>query len=60
MISNIFNNKELPIYAKGENSREWIHVLDHYRSYSPYLKGKPGESYNVVWQVEKYCFSKKY
>ena len=29
MISNIFNNKELPIYAKGKNSREWIHVEDH-------------------------------
>ena len=29
MISNIFNNKNLPIYAKGKNSREWIHVRDH-------------------------------
>ena len=26
MILNVFNNKELPIYAKGKNSREWIHV----------------------------------
>ena len=24
MITNIFQNKELPIYAKGQNSREWI------------------------------------
>ena len=48
MISNIFNNKELPIYAKGENSREWIHVLDHCEAlFTLYLKGKPGESYNV-------------
>jgi len=29
MISNIFNSKVLPIYAKGKNSREWIHVRDH-------------------------------
>ncbi len=29
MISNIFNNKELPVYARGKNSREWIHVEDH-------------------------------
>ncbi len=48
MISNIFNNKELPIYAKGENSREWIHVEDHCAAlFKLYLKGKNGESYNV-------------
>ena len=48
MISNIFNNKELPIYAKGENSREWIHVKDHCEAlFKLYLKGKNGESYNV-------------
>ncbi len=48
MISNIFNNKELPIYSKGENSREWIHVEDHCEAlFMLYLKGKSGESYNV-------------
>ena len=48
MISNIFNNKELPIYAKGRNSREWIHVEDHCDAlYNLFLKGKNGESYNV-------------
>ncbi len=48
MISNIFNNKELPIYAKGLNSREWIHVFDHCEAlFTLYLKGKNGESYNV-------------
>ena len=48
MISNIFNNKELPIYAKGNNSREWIHVNDHCEAlFTLYLKGKNGESYNV-------------
>jgi len=48
MISNIFNNKELPIYAKGLNSREWIHVSDHCEAlFTLYLKGKNGESYNV-------------
>ena len=48
MISNIFNNKELTIYAKGENSREWIHVNDHCEAlFALYLKGKNGESYNV-------------
>ncbi len=48
MISNILSNKELPIYAKGKNSREWIHVLDHCEAlFTLYLKGKNGESYNV-------------
>ena len=48
MILNIFNNKELPIYAKGLNSREWIHVDDHCEAlFKLYLKGKNGESYNV-------------
>ena len=48
MISNIFNKKSLPVYAKGRNSREWIHVYDHCEAlFTLYLKGKPGESYNV-------------
>ena len=48
MISNIFNNKELPVYAKGKNSREWIYVEDHCEAlFRLYLKGKNGESYNV-------------
>ena len=48
MITNIFNNKELPIYSKGKNSREWIHANDHCEALLKlYLKGKTGESYNV-------------
>ena len=48
MISNIFNNKELPIYAKGLNSREWIYVSDHCEAlFRLYLQGRNGESYNV-------------
>ena len=48
MLSNIFNNKKLPIYAKGRNSREWIHVLDHCDAlFTLYIKGKVGQSYNV-------------
>jgi len=48
IISNIFYNKPLPIYGKGENSREWIHVEDHCEAlFRLYLKGKIGENYNV-------------
>jgi len=48
IIFNIINNKPIPIYAKGDNSREWMHVHDHCEALlSIYLKGKNGESYNV-------------
>ena len=48
IITNIFNNKELPVYAKGKNSREWIYVEDHCEAlFRLYLRGKDGESYNV-------------
>ena len=29
LIYNIINNRELPIYGNGKNSREWIYVMDH-------------------------------
>ena len=48
LIFNIINNKPLPIYAKGKNSREWMHVQDHCEALLLiYLKGKIGENYNV-------------
>ena len=48
LIYNIMNNKPLPIYAKGKNSREWIYVQDHCEALLLiYLKGKIGESYNI-------------
>ncbi len=48
IILNILDNKELPIYAKGKNIREWIYVKDHCEAiYKIANKGKNGESYNV-------------
>jgi dTDP-glucose 4,6-dehydratase len=48
LIFNILNNKPLPIYGRGKNSREWIHVEDHCRGLlAIYQKGKKGESYNI-------------
>ena len=48
LIYNIVNNKHLPIYGKGKNSREWIHVKDHCEALLKiFFKGKLGESYNV-------------
>jgi dTDP-glucose 4,6-dehydratase len=48
LIYNIINNKPMPIYGKGRNSREWIHVQDHCKALLKiFLRGKVGESYNV-------------
>ena len=41
-------NKKIPIYGKGTNIRDWIHVNDHCDGVlTAFLKGKPGESYNI-------------
>ena len=47
-ISNIINNKPLPIYGKGENVRDWLFVEDHARAIDAiFHKGKNGETYNI-------------
>ena len=48
LIYNILNNKPLPIYGRGKNSREWIYVKDHCEALlKVFLKGKNGEFYNI-------------
>ena len=48
LIYNILNNKPLPIYGKGKNSREWIYVEDHCEAlHKVFLKGKIGQFYNI-------------
>jgi len=48
MIYNIINNKPLPIYGNGKNSREWIYVKDHCEALLKIFKsGKIGETYNI-------------
>ena len=53
-VTNLLNNKEIPIYKSSQNKREWIHVLDHCKAVELILKyGKIGETYNVGSGVEK-------
>ena len=48
LIYNIFQNKPLPIYGKGTNSREWIYVKDHCEALiKVFKKGKVGNFYNI-------------
>jgi dTDP-glucose 4,6-dehydratase len=47
-IDNIVNNKQLPVYGKGENVRDWLFVDDHARAIDViFHDGKLGETYNI-------------
>ena len=44
----------LPVYGKGENVRDWIHVEDHARGILAALTaGRPGEGYNFGGASER-------
>ena len=48
LIYNIINDKPLPLYGKGKNSREWIFVDDHCEALlKVFKKGSKGEFYNI-------------
>jgi dTDP-glucose 4,6-dehydratase len=48
MIANAIYDKPLPVYGKGTNVRDWLHVLDHCEAIDVVLhKGKVGEVYNI-------------
>ncbi len=48
LIYNIINDKPLPLYGKGKNSREWIFVDDHCEAlFKVFKKGSKGEFYNI-------------
>ncbi len=48
VINNIMLSKEIPVYGKGENIRDWLYVEDHAAAIDLiFHKGKPGETYNV-------------
>ena len=48
LIYNIINNKPLPLYGKGKNSREWIFVDDHCEAlFKVFKNGAKGEFYNI-------------
>lgn len=52
-ISNLMNDQSVPVYGKGENVRDWIHVLDHCRGIEAALrKGQEGEVYNFGGRCE--------
>ena len=47
-ITNLLTGKDIPVYGKGENIRDWLHVEDHARGIELILeKGEMGEVYNI-------------
>ncbi|NVM20867.1 MAG: dTDP-glucose 4,6-dehydratase [Desulfobacterales bacterium] len=54
MITNLMEDKPVPIYGKGLNVRDWIFVADTCRAIDLVMeKAKPGEAYNVGGEAEK-------
>ena len=48
LVIKAFRNEELPIYGKGTNVRDWLHVEDNCRAVDTVLqKGKPGDVVNI-------------
>lgn len=54
MILNALEGKPLPVYGKGENIRDWLHVDDHVKALCRVLThGFPGTTYNIGGCSEK-------
>ncbi|WP_428397791.1 dTDP-glucose 4,6-dehydratase [Marinobacter salarius] len=54
VILNALEGKQLPLYGKGDQIRDWLFVDDHARAlYKVITEGKPGETYNIGGQNEK-------
>ena len=52
-ISNILQNKPIPVYAQGQNIRDWIYVEDHCRAIMEvWYIGGYGEKYNIGGECE--------
>jgi dTDP-glucose 4,6-dehydratase len=53
-ITNLFQNKKVPLYGQGANIRDWLYVEDHCRAIDLIIhRGKIGESYLVGGNSEK-------
>ena len=53
-IIRALRGQSLPVYGKGENVRDWLHVEDHAEALTLVLrKGTPGETYNVGGDSER-------
>ncbi len=48
IINNLLSGKQLPVYGKGANVRDWLYVTDHCKAIDMVLRnGRIGEVYNI-------------
>lgn len=53
-ILNLLSDKQVPVYGKGENIRDWLYVKDHCKAIDLIIhKGREGEVYNIGGNCEK-------
>ena len=53
VISCILNNREIPVYGKGDNIRDWLHVYDTCSALLSVIdSGVPNEVYNITAKQE--------
>jgi dTDP-glucose 4,6-dehydratase len=53
-VTNLLENKKVPVYGTGQNIRDWIYVLDHCKAVDFVLhNGSIGEIYNIGGGAEK-------
>jgi dTDP-glucose 4,6-dehydratase len=54
VIIRALRGERLPVYGRGENVRDWLHVEDHAEALTLVLQhGRPGETYNVGGDSER-------
>jgi dTDP-glucose 4,6-dehydratase len=47
-VTNLIDDRHVPLYGEGNNIRDWLHVDDHTRGIAMVLtKGRAGEIYNI-------------
>ena len=47
-VTNLIDDKHVPLYGEGNNVRDWLHVDDHCRGLAMVLTGgRAGEVYNI-------------
>lgn len=54
VILNGLDRKPLPVYGKGDNVRDWLHVEDHVKAlWLVVTQGRLGEVYNIGGDAER-------
>jgi dTDP-glucose 4,6-dehydratase len=53
VIRKALAHEPIPVYGKGENVRDWLHVEDHCRALvTVFFEGEAGEQYNIGGENE--------